>query len=278
VRSTLFPLLLSSTLLAAALLAPSAVAHEETPESVAFKVSELLQDPSLGTSVGLAIQDVGSGEILFDTGGSFIPASTMKLVTALVALRTLGADQLVTVSTKPGVRNVPVAVLLRRMLLKSDNRAARILGEAARRQLIPVRDSMGAAYLALLESEQISTVGVNVVDAAGLSRENRLTPTLLVTLLQILEEDPRLKVAGSSLPVAGVSGTMRSRPLVDSQGNLLNVRAKTGTLTGVTALAGVIRLADGHQLSFAVIADRVRVSKERARLSVDALPRALADD
>jgi D-alanyl-D-alanine carboxypeptidase/D-alanyl-D-alanine-endopeptidase (penicillin-binding protein 4) len=54
-----------------------------------------------------------------------------------------------------------------------------------------------------------------------------------------------------SLPIAGVDGTLKDRMRgTKAQGN---VRAKTGTLTGISSLAGYCTTAQGHQLCFAII-------------------------
>ena len=54
-----------------------------------------------------------------------------------------------------------------------------------------------------------------------------------------------------SLPVAGVDGTLKSRMQKTlAQGN---VRAKTGTLTGISSLAGYCTAPNGHELAFAII-------------------------
>ena len=59
-----------------------------------------------------------------------------------------------------------------------------------------------------------------------------------------------------SLPVAGTDGTLKSR----MQGPFTNgnVCAKTGTLTGVSSLAGFCTAANGHQLAFSIINNGLR--------------------
>jgi D-alanyl-D-alanine carboxypeptidase/D-alanyl-D-alanine-endopeptidase (penicillin-binding protein 4) len=54
-----------------------------------------------------------------------------------------------------------------------------------------------------------------------------------------------------SLPIAGVDGTLEKRMRgTVAQGN---VRAKTGTVTGISSLAGYCTAANGHQLCFSII-------------------------
>ena len=82
----------------------------------------------------------------------------------------------------------------------------------------------------------------------------------------------------SGLPVAGFDGTLakRYRPAgtLPAAGE---VRAKTGTLEGVSALAGLVRTADGRLLAFDVSLDGVPVGATRAaENALDAVATALA--
>ena len=82
----------------------------------------------------------------------------------------------------------------------------------------------------------------------------------------------------SGLPVAGFDGTLarryRTGPSVPAAGV---VRAKTGTLLGVSALAGLLRTADGRLLAFDLTADAVPVGATRAaERALDRLAAALA--
>ena len=54
-----------------------------------------------------------------------------------------------------------------------------------------------------------------------------------------------------ALPVAGVDGTLKKRMLGSFTDG--NVHAKTGTVTGVSSLAGYCRAANGHMLCFSII-------------------------
>ena len=58
-----------------------------------------------------------------------------------------------------------------------------------------------------------------------------------------------------SLPIAGVDGTLQNRmKQTKARGN---VHAKTGSVTGVSSLAGYVKAADGHQLAFVIINQNV---------------------
>ena len=82
----------------------------------------------------------------------------------------------------------------------------------------------------------------------------------------------------SGLPVAGFDGTLarryRHRPVAAGR---RAVRAKTGTLLGVSALAGLVRTADGRLLAFDLTADAVPLGATRAaERALDRLAAALA--
>jgi D-alanyl-D-alanine carboxypeptidase/D-alanyl-D-alanine-endopeptidase (penicillin-binding protein 4) len=103
-----------------------------------------------------------------------------------------------------------------------------------------------------------------------------LTVVTLTTALRTIIDRPSLHPVLAGLPVAGWSGTLVDRYLAgrDRSGAGV-VRAKTGTLTGVSALAGLVHDADGRLLVFAFDADRVR-STDAADAALDGLAAGLA--
>ena len=84
---------LAALVTASSLGAPVAAANQ-VDRSIDTAVSRLVTDPSLGARVGVHVRSEASGETVSDVmaGEGFIPASTMKVVTAYTALRRLGAD------------------------------------------------------------------------------------------------------------------------------------------------------------------------------------------
>ena len=91
-----------------------------------------------------------------------------------------------------------------------------------------------------------------VADGSGLSLYNYVSAELLCRLLRhAWRSAPIRQTLVPTLPVAGVDGTLKDRMRKSpAQGN---VRAKTGTLTGISSLAGYCTAANGHQLCFAII-------------------------
>ncbi|MCW2614914.1 MAG: D-alanyl-D-alanine carboxypeptidase/D-alanyl-D-alanine-endopeptidase, partial [Frankiales bacterium] len=182
------------------------------------------------------------------------------------------------------VSSPPVALLVERMLVRSDND----LAEALARQVAlaagePASFAGGAAAVAAvlaptLEAAGVSADAVALVDGSGLSRLDRLQPAALTRLLARAGTEDRLAPVLTGLPVAGFDGTLARR--YRSGGGLPAagaVRAKTGTLNGVSALAGLVRTADGRLLAFDLTADGVPLGATRgAEAALDRLAAALA--
>ena len=90
------------------------------------------------------------------------------------------------------------------------------------------------------------------VDGSGLSRYNLLNAELLTKLLVYMYHNFELMPEYlASLPIAGVDGTLRNRMQGVSAEKTL--RAKTGTLSGVSALAGYTVTADGEVFAFGIL-------------------------
>ena len=68
----------------------------------------------------------------------------------------------------------------------------------------------------------------------------------------------------ASLPVAGVDGTLKKR-MTDDEACCGNVVAKTGTVTGISSLAGYLTAPNGHRLAFAIINQGIRHSGDGRR-------------
>ena len=177
------------------------------------------------------------------------------------------------------VRSAPVGDLVEYILTESDNTVAEALArlvsaEAGREATFA--DS-GAAVLAQVEGLGVSTAGAVLFGGSGLAKGSRL-PAHLLTGVLVLAASPtraQLRPLLTGLPVAGASGTLADRFDGAEGAGAGAVRAKTGTLRGVSSLAGTVIDVDGRQLAFAVLADRVR-STVAARRGLDRVATALA--
>jgi D-alanyl-D-alanine carboxypeptidase/D-alanyl-D-alanine-endopeptidase (penicillin-binding protein 4) len=96
-----------------------------------------------------------------------------------------------------------------------------------------------------------------MVDGSGLAARDRLTVGTVTSVLAAIVARPALRPVLAGLPVAGWSGTLDDRYVSGSARAAAGlVRAKTGTLTGVSALAGLVHDATGQLLVFDFDADR----------------------
>jgi D-alanyl-D-alanine carboxypeptidase/D-alanyl-D-alanine-endopeptidase (penicillin-binding protein 4) len=178
------------------------------------------------------------------------------------------------------VASAPVADVVGYMLAASDNNGAEALARLVARDMGRGTTFADAARAVLDEVGMLGvpTSGATLADGSGLSDGSRLPATLLADVLALAASDkhPELRPLLTGLPVAGLTGTLGQRFAGQDAGHGLGVvRAKTGSLNGVTSLAGAVRDADGRLLVFAVLADAVP-GTEPARAAIDHVAAALA--
>jgi hypothetical protein len=172
-----------------------------------------------------------------------IPASAQKLLTATAAIEVLGSGP-------------TVLERVERILRDSDDATAEALFEEIGR--------------AAVVTEVLADVGVlSVADGTGHSRENLVTCQMLVDLLLRAETGGLI---GERLAVAGETGTLQARFVGTDLVGIL--RAKTGSLTSVLALAGVVEDAD-PPLTFAMVVNTTPGTPVPA--GVEALQRDLGE-
>jgi D-alanyl-D-alanine carboxypeptidase/D-alanyl-D-alanine-endopeptidase (penicillin-binding protein 4) len=115
-------------------------------------------------------------------------------------------------------------------------------------------------------------IRTTVVDGSGLSRSNRTSPKALVALLTAMDEGALALPFEASLPVAGRTGTLHDRMRGTAARDAC--RAKTGTLSNVSALAGYCDTRSGGRVAFAFLMNYV--SPWTARRLQDRMTAALA--
>jgi D-alanyl-D-alanine carboxypeptidase/D-alanyl-D-alanine-endopeptidase (penicillin-binding protein 4) len=98
---------------------------------------------------------------------------------------------------------------------------------------------------------------VAVVDGSGLSRSNQISARVLTKVILTLLRSPRNAVDfEASLPVGGERGTIKKRDF----GNLI-VHAKSGSLNGVSSLAGVFYTIEGKRVVFSIILNEIELER-----------------
>lgn len=179
------------------------------------------------------------------------------VMTELLRARGVVVDGAPSTGAAPGdatalldVPSLTIGQLAAQALSFSDNTTAELLLKEIGR----VKGNVGStaagvdAVMKWAADRSLPLEGVKIVDGSGLSPENRLTCALLTVALGT--EGPESVVAGG-LAVPGQPGTLHDRflqpPLRDS------VRAKTGTLNGVSALSGWLKTTSGLPIAFSMI-------------------------
>jgi len=160
------------------------------------------------------------------------------------------------VETNQQSNNLYAEVLLRTLQISGDTQANKDSAEIGLNEV----------------KEALTTLGVNpesyvLVDGSGLSRRNLVSPDAIVQTLKLMAQTPQAAAYRDSLPAAGVSGTLRRRFLnTTAQGNL---QAKTGTLTGVSALSGYLDVPGYQPLVFSIMVNQSDQSVASLREAID---------
>lgn len=113
-----------------------------------------------------------------------------------------------------------------------------------------------AAVSGYLKGVGVDTGTVRQVDGSGLSRMDNFPAGQFVKLLLAVRAEPWYAEWYRSLPVACapdrfVGGTLRTR--MCGTAAALNARAKTGSLTGASALSGYVTDAEGRELVYSIV-------------------------
>jgi D-alanyl-D-alanine carboxypeptidase/D-alanyl-D-alanine-endopeptidase (penicillin-binding protein 4) len=122
----------------------------------------------------------------------------------------------------------------------------------------------------LLDSLRIDTTKFLMVDGSGVSHYDLVTPEITIQLLRgmYLRKD-LFDLYYSSLPNAGVDGLLETRMRNSAAQN--NLHGKTGTIGGVSTLAGYVRTADGETLAFSLMMQNFIGSSEPYKRAQDAI-------
>jgi D-alanyl-D-alanine carboxypeptidase/D-alanyl-D-alanine-endopeptidase (penicillin-binding protein 4) len=108
---------------------------------------------------------------------------------------------------------------------------------------------------------KLGVTGLQLFDGSGLSVDDRILPAALVRLVRLAADRPQLRTVLTGLPVANFSGTLLPHASDFGPGGAAAwgvVRAKTGNLDTVAALAGLAYAKNGQLLAFAIMADKLR--------------------
>jgi D-alanyl-D-alanine carboxypeptidase/D-alanyl-D-alanine-endopeptidase (penicillin-binding protein 4) len=246
-------------------------ASEDVPSDYASGITALMTDggrATPGDSIRSATPDLAAGREL--AAALKVPGAQVSRGTAPAGAAVLGR-----------VRSAPMSVLISQMLQESDN----VIAECLARQVAvasgkPASFTGAAAAVRTTLARLGADAGAGLRDGSGLAADDRISATALAAVLRVIVSTghPGLHDIVEALPVAAWSGTLVDRYLPGSAAarGAGVIRAKTGTLTAVSSLAGTVHDADGRLLVFALLADRVAAGVAATRAAEAALDRVAA--
>ncbi len=155
-------------------------------------------------------------------------------------------------------KSAPLRQILSSMMKVSQNQYAELLLKAV--GIERVREA--------LRRWNVADDSYVMADGSGLSRYNYVTSDALVRILQAMRgQSDDASAFVESLPVAGRDGTLAGRLMkTPAEGK---VRAKTGTVDNVRAIAGYVETADGDTLVFSMIANNFTVPSSEVDAAAD---------
>ena len=203
-----------------------------------------------------------------DAGRELAKALGLDPAAVKIAAAPSGARQLAVVQSAPLIER------LSQMMNASDNVMAECIAREVAAAINRPRSFAGAADAVTnrLNTAHVDTSGAALMDSSGLSDDDRLTAKTLDGVLQAAAgpDQPALRALLDLLPIAAGSGTLADR-FVDAatnQGPAGWLRAKTGSLTAINALAGVLTDRSGRVLTFAFLSN---AAGSNGRNAMDAL-------
>jgi D-alanyl-D-alanine carboxypeptidase/D-alanyl-D-alanine-endopeptidase (penicillin-binding protein 4) len=176
-----------------------------------------------------------------------------------------GADVLASVESPP------MAEVARMTNKPSDNFFAEMLLKGMARQANGRGTTAGGARLVVDFARELGAP-IRMVDGSGLSRGNRAAPRRVVRFLAAMQRRDEFDAWYASLPIAGRDGTLAGR--MRSGAARGRCRAKTGTLSNVSALSGYCEARSGDLYAFSILMNGVYPTG--ARLLQDRMAHALA--
>ncbi len=264
-----------------------------------FYDDSLFTGPSLGPGWKTSFPNVGVAAPVsaLSVGGARVSGSSVSRVSnpakqaaqlfaqrlkrAGILVQAVKRGQAPTVSTPiASVPSQPVSAIVEEMLRESDNDIAEVLAHLVGQKTVGDGSFAGGARATklILDQNGISTKNLNLFDGSGLSQQNKMTSTTVAQILTKMVRGDKSQWAAiaTGLPVAGRTGTLDTRfDTKRTQAGAGVVRAKTGSLTGVSALAGTVLDKSGRLLVFVMMGNKVG-SLNSARDSMDLIASKLA--
>jgi D-alanyl-D-alanine carboxypeptidase/D-alanyl-D-alanine-endopeptidase (penicillin-binding protein 4) len=159
-------------------------------------------------------------------------------------------------TTLAAVESPPLATLVRHTNHVSDNYYAEMLLKGLGARSGTAGSTAAGSAVASTFARELD-FRARIADGSGLSRANAISPRDVGRLLLGAQEEPWFDSFYRSLPLAGKSGTLDKRMRGTAASG--RCRAKTGTLSGVSGLAGYCKTRSGKRAAFALLMNSVNV-------------------
>ncbi len=173
-------------------------------------------------------------------------------------MRTVAEQSILSLPEIAAIDSPPISELIKETNQQSNNVYAEVLLRSIGRtypQHFTSPEDTSTLGIALVK-QRLTELGVNpdaylLRDGSGLSRHNLVAPTAFVRVLSAMATLPEGQVYRDSLPVAGISGSLKNR----LKGTIAQgiVRAKTGSMSGVVSLSGYVNSPKYPPLVFSII-------------------------
>ncbi|MGK4024901.1 D-alanyl-D-alanine carboxypeptidase/D-alanyl-D-alanine endopeptidase [Bacteroides fragilis] len=161
----------------------------------------------------------------------------------------------------------PVQDVIDQIMKESDNLNAEALlcrlgARATGKKQVSAKDGIEEIHR-LIQDLGHDPDNYKIADGCGLSNYDYLSPALLVDFLKFAYSRTDIfRKLYKALPVAGIDGTLKNR--MKQGAAFKNVHAKTGSYTAINTLAGYLKMANGHQVAFAIMNQNI-LSAAKAR-------------
>ncbi len=162
--------------------------------------------------------------------------------------------------------SLPLSDIIRRINKYSNNVMTRhlLLTVVAESQSVPAAETRGEGIIKQwLRSQKIPVENFHLENSAGLSRSTRLSALQLGRALKAVYTKPYMPELLSSLPIAGVDGTMAGRKLIRAA--LGKMHLKTGLLDNVRSIAGYYLNPKGHRYVVVILHNHVMAHTRRGK-------------
>lgn len=152
----------------------------------------------------------------------------------------------------------PLHLLIHEMLKKSDNLVAnsvyKKLGASYFKQTGTWHNGSEAVREILKRQHNIDLTNMYMVDGSGLSRDNLVSPSHFAQLLYAAYHNPPIApIFIDALPASGLNGTLKHR--MGNRETIGKIKAKTGTMKGISSLVGYIDTRYHGTLAFTIMAN-----------------------